>query len=83
MMESRDPPDNRILCGTVFVGSYESWAPPVWSFSQPATATMDPSLVPTHFHCSRPTSASLYLRFGYTTDDARSLIEYLNGRDRS
>lgn len=59
-------------------GESASWTTPTWSFSQLAVATPDAALVPTHFY--RSDTARRWERFGYTTDDARSLIEYLNRR---
>lgn len=70
--------EDKLLFGTVFVGSYESWTPSVWSFFQPATAIVSPELLSTYFYRSDTTRR--WERFGYTTDDARSLIEWLNGR---
>ena len=52
--------------------------PVSWSFSQPATAAVSPELQPTYFY--RSDTNRRWERFGYSTDDARSLIEYLNSR---
>ena len=52
-----------------------------WSFMQPATAAVSPELQPTYFY--RSDTIRRWERFGYSTDDARSLIEYLNSRINS
>jgi hypothetical protein len=49
-----------------------------WAFMQPATAAVSPELQPTYFY--RSDTIRRWERFGYSTDDARSLIEYLNSR---
>jgi hypothetical protein len=56
------------------------FAPPraSWSFQQPATAAITPALQPTYFY--RSDTIRRWERFGYSTEDARTLIEYLNQR---
>jgi hypothetical protein len=49
-----------------------------WSFEQPATAAISPALQPTYFYLAG--RIRRWERFGYSMDDARSLIEYLNRR---
>jgi hypothetical protein len=50
-----------------------------WSFEQPATVAIYPILQPTYFYCTGRTRR--WERFGYSLEDARSLIEYLNSRE--
>jgi hypothetical protein len=54
------------------------YAPPTWSFIQPATAIVSPALARTYFY--RSDTNRRWERFGYTTEDARSLVEWLNTR---
>jgi hypothetical protein len=51
-----------------------------WAFSQPAMALTDSELMPTNFYVRSSNKTRIHLRFGYTVEDARTLIEYLNNR---